>query len=241
MSIAETDIESAALIMLGAAPINSPNTTSNMAQAAQALYPIERDNLLRANRWPWALKFATINELATAPIPLDVIPNQHGPGFVIYTLAFQLPTDCVRVSRFSPQEAHWRIVGNQVYTDAIPVPPVSTVFATQPPGPDGSDNLPGPIISPSAAPPIGIEYVSRVTDPNEFDSAFVELLATKLAMELAFAVSGLESQQDRMERRFKEKFADAMYLANAENWPDQLYDTKVVDVRYGYSGISITG
>lgn len=240
MPLTETDIQNAALVQVGQAPLNSANQTSNAGTAVVAVYAIARDALLRESRWRFALAFAQLNQLSGAPLNLDIIPQNHGPGVVTYTGAYQLPNDCIRVSRFSPQESHWRIVGQQVYTDAVPPSSNVVILGTQPPNADGADNLPGGVANLGTPALVGIEYVRRVTDANQFDSLFTDCLTSKIAMELAFAVTGLESQQDRAGQKYKEKLAEAQAVNGIENWPDQLYDTVVEQVRFGYVASNLT-
>ncbi len=241
MAVTETDIINMALVSIGQTPVNSMNDTSAAALAAKSVYFIARDALLRESRWAFALTWRALNELASAPLNLDILPNNHGPGVIAFAAAYQLPNDCIRVSRFSPQEAHWRIVGQQIYTDAVPTLGNPDTFGTQPFGPDGADNQPVSVVNPGPAAIIGIEYVSRVTNPNNFDSLFTDCLASKVAMEIAFSVTGLESLQDRAEKKYQAKIGEAQAVNGISNWPDQLYDTTIADVRYGYPASTIGG
>jgi hypothetical protein len=240
--ITETDIVNMALVSIGQTPVNSMNDTSAAALAAKSVYYISRDALLRESRWRFALKWVALNQLATAPLNLDLLPNNHGPGSILYSGAYQLPNDCIRVARVSPRQAHWRIVGQQVYTDAIPTPSSSSnIVGTQPPNANGADNLPVSVDNPNPAALVGIEYVSRVTDPQQFDSLFTDCLASKVAMDIAFATSGLESLQDRAEKRYQVKLAEAQAVNGIEQWDDQFWDSIIADVRYGYPISSLGG
>jgi hypothetical protein len=100
--------------------------------------------------------------------------------------------------RFSPLSAHWRlisIVNNNVtqlcvITDAVPAPVGLPLFGTQPPNADGNDSLPGGVAFVQQVTQLGCEYIAKVTDPDQFDSLFVEVLAAKLASQLALALTG---------------------------------------------------
>src|SRR6185312_15087672 len=106
----DTDIANQALIMLGSAPINSLNDSSNQGISVKTLYYAARDGLLREIPWNFARKQVALSQLAAVPINLDILPNVSGPGNIVYTGAFALPLDFLRMYRFSPQTAHWRLI-----------------------------------------------------------------------------------------------------------------------------------
>lgn len=64
---------------------------------------------------------------------------------------------------------------------------------------------------------ISILYIKRVTDPNEFDSAFVEALAARIAMDLAIPLVDDKGLLDRMTTLYKEKLGDAKSMDSQEN------------------------
>src|SRR6266700_7296426 len=128
MAVSETDIVNQALLMLGCSPIQSLNTSNNQGVSATVFYYSSRDALLREIPWSFARKQVALNQLAAVPVTLDLLPNTTGPGNIVWTGAFGLPNDFLRMYRFSPQNAHWRlisIVNNNVtqlcvITDAVP-------------------------------------------------------------------------------------------------------------------------
>jgi hypothetical protein len=44
-------------------------------------------------------------------------------------------------------------------------------------------------ITTADAPPLDVRYIARVTDPNLYDASFVEVLASRLALELAYEIA----------------------------------------------------
>lgn len=252
MALSDTDIANQALILLGAQPINSLNDSSNQGVSVKTLYFAARDGLLRDIPWSFARKQVALSQLQAIPVNLDILPNVNGAGNIVYTGAYALPNDFLRMYRFSPQTAHWRLisvplnppnVGSRLalITDAIPAAIGTPLFGTQPQNADGSDDLPGGVAFVPPVTQLGCEYIARVTDVNQFDSLFVECLSAKLASQVALNITGNAQIVQQMTALFKERLADAAAVNGMENWPDQLYNYVIEDVRFGYTGVGITG
>lgn len=248
MAVSVTDIANQALIMLGCAPIQSLNTSNNQGVTLSTLYDSARKGLLREIPWSFARKQVALNQLAAVPINLNLLPNTTGPGNIVWTGAYGLPNDFLRMYRFSPQNTHWRlisIVNNNVtqlcvITDAVPAQVGLPLFGTQPPNSDGSDSLPGGVAFIQPVTQLGCEYIANVTDPKLFDSLFVETLAAKLAAQAAFPLTGMQNTVQAMQAMYKDRLADAAAVNGMENWADQMYNLAIIDVRYGYTGTGIT-
>ena len=237
--------------MLGSAPINSLDDASNQGVSVKTLYYAARDGLLREIPWNFARVQVALAQLAAIPINLNLLPNVSGPGNIVYTGAFALPLDFLRMYRFAPQTAHWRLIsiplnppqiGNRlaVITDAIPAPVGLPIFGAQPLNADGSANQAGGVTFSQGIAQLGCEYIARVTDPNQFDTLFVECLSAKLASQIAVGVTGNAQIAQQMASLYKDRLQDAAAVNGMENWADPLYDTAVNDVRYGYTGVGIT-
>lgn len=240
--IAETDIDimNAALIQMGQSPISAFGQNVGSAIVSQAYYNRSRDALLRLQPWNFARKWQALNLLQNAPLNLDIIPSATGPGVIQFTGAFKLPDDNLRVFRFSPKDAHWRVVGNAIYTDAIPPTLVGTPLGLQPLGSDGTDNQ--PTMSSAGAPvQLGIEYISQVTDPQQWDALFIDCFTWKICKELAFGITGLMQWYKFAANEYEDHLKDAAVVNGIENWPDPFWCTELNDVRYGYAGVSIEG
>lgn len=240
----EIDIVNSSLVMLGQRPITSLSDGSDTSLAAASVYSSARDGLLREFPWNFARNQLALNQLATAPIALELLPNNHGPGRIIYTIAFAAPSDILRLFRWAPEYTHWRLVngvpfgfnGLAIITDAVPAPNTQALNGVQPLNADGADDQPFSAVFIPPLAQVGCEYIARITDPNLMDSLFIDTLIAKVARDLAFMITGLESVQDRAAKAYDEAKMAASAVNGMENWADQLYDNSVADVRYGYSG-----
>jgi hypothetical protein len=103
---------SAALLKLGAMPIQSFAEGTVEATVAGSLYPIVRDGLLSAHPWSFSVVQARLADPAT-PLALD------------HAFGFDLPSDCLRVLSAGAGERgrglRYRIQGNQLLADAAAV------------------------------------------------------------------------------------------------------------------------
>lgn len=236
----DLDIANNVLGGLGQTLLTSFNQNTTTGLLLWQQYEGSRDALLRQIPWSFARKWVNLAQLADAPLSLDIMPNTAAPGVVTFTSAYRLPLDFLRLFRFSPRESHWRIVGQAIYTDAVPSANAGPLLGLQPLGSDGSDNQP-PQASNQAINTVGIEYIYRVTDPNLFDPLFVDTLTWKIRKEIAFGISGLVELFRISEQEYKDHLADASAVNGMENWPDEFYSTELTDVRYGYSSSTLQG
>jgi hypothetical protein len=226
-----------ALSRLGQSPITEFGQDQGTGLVMKSNYGTERDSLLRKAPWNFARIWISLAQLAGSPLGLDINPNQAGPGSVIYTGAYQLPLDFIRLVRFSPRTSHWRIVGKAIYTDATPPSFSGTLLGLQPLGSDGADNQPSSS-STVIAGTIGIEYVAQITNSELFDSLFVDVLVWKLVKDLSFGVTALTSLYRQAAKEYEDGLAEAKFVNGAEQLPDEFWNTNLTDVRYGYSGLT---
>jgi hypothetical protein len=84
MYTSETEICSAALMLLGDNPITSLDDLNDRARACKLLWPLVLDDELAAHRWNCAKRRATLARLAATP--------EFG-----WTYQYQLPVGCLRV------------------------------------------------------------------------------------------------------------------------------------------------
>lgn len=109
---AQTDVTicNLALTLLGADRITDLLDDSENARKCNAIYSFIRDEVLRAHPWNFAVKRATLAELAAPPV--------YG-----YDHQFQIPTDCLRVFEVSSgysdveSETEFEIEGKALLTD----------------------------------------------------------------------------------------------------------------------------
>lgn len=240
---AETDIDivNTALVNMGQNPVTDFGQQSGTGIILQASYNRSRNDLLRKQPWNFARKWVSLSLLAQAPVNLDFMPETAGgPGLVSFINAFQLPTDCLRVFRFSPKNAHWRIVGRQIYTDAVPATNVGPLLGLEIPNTNGGDNVPGggQFGAPIA---VGIEYIQQVTDPQIWDANFRQCFVWKLQKEMSMGITGLAQMYKVAKDEYDQSMADASVVNGLENWPDEWWETDLATVRYGYVGVTIEG
>jgi len=76
-----------------------------------------------------------------------------------------------------------------------------------------------------------ILYVSRVTDPNEYDESLRETLSAALSADIAFAVTSNNTTATNMYNLFQDKLKDARFVDSTEgqNVEQDLGMTDVID------------
>lgn len=234
----DVDIINVALVKLGKSPITtfaSPGTPA--AGASKVVYDQNRTSLLRMAPWNFARQFTSLAQLSSTPVALTLLPDPDYGGGIVYTGAFQLPNDFIRLYRVSPYDAHWRLVGKALLTDAIPAAAPAGLIGTQPANANGSND---PSVAASAGTALGIEYIFNCTDVSQFDQLFVDALVAACARDLAWNLTGEGSMYDRMTNEYNEAMKEAMAVNGMEQWPEQLFDNVMIDVRYGYTNVSGT-
>jgi len=184
----EVSICNLALVRLGASTIASLTENTKEGRRCNALYEINRDIVLRAHPWNFAITRAVLAEDTTTP----VYEFDH---------RYSLPVGCLRVLRLGEnhEDLNYKVEGRYVVTD---------------------EN--------SAS----ILYVARVTDPNQFDTLFIEALAAKLAAELAFDITATGATgQQLLRREYTDKLAEARGTDAREGFPDAVSNGSWLDSR----------
>jgi hypothetical protein len=74
--------------------------------------------------------------------------------------------------------------------------------------------------------PLDIVYIADVTDPNQFDETFIEVLASKLAEEASVRLSNAESKKAQA----REDYRAALLEARRTNAIERLSDERVEDL-----------
>lgn len=72
--------------------------------------------------------------------------------------------------------------------------------------------------------PLQFRYIARITDPQQFDPAFDELLAAKLALETVDDITDSTTKPDRLERYVNTALATARRVNAFENKADELQE-----------------
>lgn len=142
-----------------------------------------------------------------ASLPALATPPAHG-----YTYAFQLPPDCLRVDA----------VG-----EFYPAHDLSDYR--------GADSRPykieGRAILSNDAGPLAIRYGARIDDPVQFDAAFIEAFACKLAFELALPITDSSSKKREAGAEYETAVRDARRLDAIEDPPEDQPDTSWITAR----------
>lgn len=200
----ETDICNLALTRIGHTTITSLTQGNKAADLCLLHYALSRDALLRAHPWNFSIKRATLAQSATTP-------NHE------FTYYHVLPTDCLKVLRTS-----WEADG---YSS-------TAVYGF--PGINGYNGEPTPYRIENVTnvgkclacneSSVSIEYVAKITDAAQFDALFVDLLAQRLAAELAPAFTDTQTMATAMWNIYQSKLAEARTTDAQEGTPREVVD-----------------
>lgn len=195
----ETDIANLALSRLGHTSITSLAQGNKAATACQLHYPICRDAVLRAHPWNFAIKRETLAQDSTTP-------NHE------FTYRHTLPTDCLKVLR-----TNWEADG------------ISSTAVYGFPGMNGYNAEMAPyriegrfLLANESV--VKIAYIARIEDAAQFDALFVDLLAQRLAAEIAPAITDTQSVAKSMWDIYTMKLAEARTTDAQEGTPIDIVD-----------------
>lgn len=77
-----------------------------------------------------------------------------------------------------------------------------------------------------------IRYIRRVTDPNEYDSAFIDVAACRLAFELCEALTQSNTKKEQMFQEYDDALTRAKRVDGQENPPSVYEEDDWIKVRY---------
>lgn len=157
----ETDLLNDALGQFGATTITSISDGSINANHCLRFYPSLRRALLRAHHWNFALKWVQLAQ--------DVTPPTAG-----FAYAYTLPADCLKVVNYGGTAPTTSAIA-LVYPDSgIRVITRYKIEGRKLVSNDGT---------------VYIQYLRDVTNPDEWDGLFYQLVATWLASKLCMAIA----------------------------------------------------
>lgn len=196
------DIANFALNIIGASNISSLDENSKPARLVNQRYEGVRDAVFRSHPWNCLIRRA------------ELAQEVDTPAFG-YSKQYALPTDpfCLRVLEFSngslsyPQDNMFSNTGGPVFV--IEGRKLLTDSGTA-----------------------RIKYIARVTDPNEYDAGLTEALAARLAMELAYAITGSTSVVQIATALYDEKMREARFVDATEGAPQKLEASDFIDARF---------
>ena len=76
-----------------------------------------------------------------------------------------------------------------------------------------------------------IKYVGRVTDPQQYEANLVETLAAKLAMEIAYAITGSNSIIQLTAGLYDQKLKEARFVDGTEGAPQRIEASEFIEAR----------
>ena len=177
------DICNAALNTVGANTIISLTEDSVPARLCNQRFASIRDALFRSHPWNCLIKRVQLAQDAT------------GPAY-LYTYAYTLPSDCLRVLGFSTGTVEYpsssldfKIEGRKIVTNE------GTVY---------------------------IRYIADIEDPNEYDTLLIETLSAKIAAELAYTLTASNGVASTFIEAYNSKIAEARFVDGTEGVPEQL-------------------
>lgn len=197
----EVKIANAALTKLGDYRITSFSDNSEAARVVNARYEGIRDAELRRHTWHFSKARVELAALADAP--------DFG-----YSYQYELPADCLRIVS----------VG-----DVAPGADIGDTYRT---GLDTPDyRIEGRHLLTDLGAPLKLRYIKRVTDPAQFDAAFAESLAARLAYEIALKLTGSRSIKEDAASDYAASVREAIGANAIETPPEPLPDDSWVLAR----------
>lgn len=196
------DIANYALNNLGASNISSLDENSKAARIVNQRYEAVRDAVFRAHPWNCLIERAQLAQ------------DTDAPAFG-YTYQYALPTNpyCLRVLEFSngtlsyPQDNITNNSGGPVFVI------------------EGRKLLTDEAIA-------RIKYIGRVTDPQQYDASLVEALASRLAAEVCYAITGSTSMVQIQTSLYEAKINEARFNDATEGATQRLEASDFIESRF---------
>jgi len=195
------DIANYALNMLGASNISAFDENSKAARLVNQRYDGVRDAVFRSHPWNSLIRRAALAQEVDAPA--------FG-----YSKQYALPTDpyCLRVLEFNngslayPQDNMTSNTGDSVFV--IEGRKLLTDEGTA-----------------------KIKYIARITDPQQYDAGLIEALASRLAVELCYAITGSNSLLGTVTALHEAKLKEARYVDATEGAPQRIEASDFIEAR----------
>lgn len=197
----EVDICNLALTRLGDDRITTLDEGTKAAELCSLHYPMARDAVLRAHPWNFAIRRATLALSATTP-------NHE------FQYQFALPTDpyCLKVLR-----TDWEANG----ISATAIYGFPGIYGTS--GALVTYRIEGRFLLCNET-SVMIEYIARITDPEQFDQLFTDVVAQRLAAELAIPVTDNQAAAKTMWDIYSTKLVEARMTDAQEGTPREVVD-----------------
>ena len=164
------DICNLAIMRVGGQIISALTENTPAAIACNLQYDIARKDLLRSHPWNFALKLAQLAQ--------NVDPPLFG-----YDYSYSLPADCLRVLITKDQEESYLDGLDSSFNGYITISNRVDYMLS-----DSYKIIGRNLYSDNGV--VQIKYISDITDTTQFDPSFVELLGVRLAMSIAYQITG---------------------------------------------------
>lgn len=196
------DIANYALNIIGASNISSFDENSKPGRLVNQRFESVRDAVFRSHPWNCLIRRA------------ELAQEVEAPAFG-YTYQYPLPSDpyCLRVLEFSngslsyPQDNMFSNTGGPVFV--IEGRKLLTDEGTA-----------------------RIKYIARVTDPQQYDAGLVEAIAARLALEIAYAITGSTTVVQLTSAIYDEKMKEARFVDATEGAPQKLEASDFIEARF---------
>jgi hypothetical protein len=79
---------------------------------------------------------------------------------------------------------------------------------------------------------VKIKYVSRVTDPQEYDANLIDVLSSALAFEISYAITGSNGVKQLLAAEYADKLKQARFVDGTEGAPQRLEASEFIESRF---------
>lgn len=198
------DICNLALTRLGHGMISAIDEGSKAGDLCSLHYPLCRDATLRAHPWNFAIRRQELAASATTP-------NHE------FDYYFALPDDCLKVIR-----TDWEADG-LTSTAVYGYPGMNGYAGESVPYRLESHASLGKVLATNES-TCSIEYIARIEDPTLFDDLFIDVLAQRLAAELAVPLTDTQTVAKAMWEIYQNKLMEARTTDAQEGTPREVVD-----------------
>ena len=190
MSQSQTDSCNSALQRVGAATIMDITDNSREARACAVAYDSTRKAELRKRKWRFALKRVTL------------APDTTSPNFE-YQYAFTLPSDCLRIVLPADNpDLYWSLEGRKILTNYTQSPFLGAGFQPA-----------------ATGPALFLRYIADIEDTTQWDPAFYEMFAIKLATAICEPLTQSNQKKGGLIAEYKEALMAAAKAQAFETLP----------------------
>jgi len=199
--VASSDTAIANLALTKVGDLRITNLTDNTKPAREILAIYDMMRDKLQRTYNWRFCVKRVQLAAEVDTPVFEYENQY-----------PIPSDCLRILQ----------VG-----DYYPAPDLSDLIS----GSGAEYQLEGNKILTYDSGPLNLRYLSRVTDPTQFDPAFDDAFASLLAFNVCEALTQSSQKKESALRDYRLALSDAIRSNAIESPPESLADTTWISVR----------